>query len=143
MPPQEQGLWELPLMNANSSTRAPRALVPTAQPQRPQPETRPGSAGKWPASQCPAQGRLRDGYLSPELDHVGFHLRVGLTELLDFFVQLLDLLVILYSCRSKRNRSTLEQGLGKQQRVRIPFPHLTSHVCVSRPDRCPPYSCGT
>lgn len=43
---------------------------------------------------------LKDCYLSPELEHVGLHLGVGLVQLLDLLVQLLDLLVVFYACNA-------------------------------------------
>ena len=49
-------------------------------------------------------GGLRNCYLSSELDHISLHLRVGLVQLLDLLVQLLDFLIILYACRDGRVR---------------------------------------
>lgn len=44
---------------------------------------------------------FKNCYLSPEFDHIGFHLGVGLVELLDLFIQLLDFFIVFYACKDR------------------------------------------
>jgi hypothetical protein len=51
---------------------------------------------------CQKQGQgLTSRYLSSKLDHISLHLGIGLIQFFDLFVQLLDLLIVLYAWNSK------------------------------------------
>lgn len=51
-----------------------------------------------------------EAHLSLQVDHVGLHLVVGLADVVDFFVQLLDVLIIVQNYRQRQDEGGAEGG---------------------------------